>query len=156
MDVVVAGVVGVLVESLFPSRQDSLCSSAPTSRMSFVIGRFSVRVLSDCLYATRSITCRTRPSSDGKTSVTSAIGQPFRFVKMLLSFTSTTSPTMKFLDFAVHFCLVCRDDRYSVFHLDQNSLARYCTRLQCFLEYMSGLSNFPGGGKTTLFLNVSN
>ena len=46
--------------------------------------------------------------------------------------------------------------RYSDFHLDQNTLDKYCTLCQRRLQYRSSRTNSPGGGDTTLDLKTSN
>jgi len=54
-----------------------------------------------------------------------------------------------------HFCLCCRLSKNYFFHLIQNSLAKCCTRLQHFLQYMSGDWNTLGGGRSTFVFIVS-
>ena len=73
-----------------------------------------------------SLTERTSPSL--RLVYTSRIrpsGQELR--GLLSSRTKTTSSTAKFLYCLCHFCLSCRDGRYSRTQRRQNTSARYCT-----------------------------
>ena len=68
----------------------------------------------------------------------------------LRSFTTTTSPTLKFRWGLVHFWRSWRLSKYSLRQRVQNSSGRCCTRLQCLWAYISAGSNFPGGDSRTL------
>ena len=59
--------------------------------------------------------------------------------------TSTTSLTAKFIFTLVHFCLSCRDGRYSRNQRRQNTSARYYTWCHLRREKLLSLTNAPGG-----------
>ena len=86
---------------------------------------------------------RTHPSRLAITSTTLPSGH-FPLEKVS-SATSTKSPICKFLFGSVHFFLSNRVGRYSLVHLRQNKLARYCACLQARLQLRSSLSKTPGG-----------
>ena len=104
--------------------------------------------------ARRILTFLTRPSSLGYVRTTRA--SCHWFLGRFSSFTKTTSSSRIFRLGLTHFCLACRVCRYPIFHLTQNSFARYCTRRHLFLEYRSAHWKDPGGGRTTLDFRVSN
>ena len=89
----------------------------------------------------------TRPSSLGWTCTTLARGHRPRGPS--LSLEMTTSPIFRSFLGCTHFWRNCRDCRYSLRHLSQNSLAKYWTLLHHFLQYRSGRWNLPGGGRVT-------
>ena len=71
------------------------------------------------------------------------------------SLMKTMSSTYAFRLGLFHFCPCCRLSKYSFFHLIQNSFAKCCTRLQCFLRCLSGASNTKGGGRSTFVFIVN-
>ena len=58
-------------------------------------------------------------------------------------------PNFEVSSFALTFLAFLQTLQYSFFQQDQNSLAMCQTLRQCFLLYISGLVNSPGGGETT-------
>ena len=66
----------------------------------------------------------------------------------------TTSSLRIFRLGMIYFCLCCRLSKYSFFQQAQNSFTRCCTRVQRFLQYLSGDWKVPGGGRTTLVFMV--
>ena len=102
-------------------------ASASTKRTNFATGLVNKHDLFSCLFPTLSLTFLTKPSSEGNTSSTLAMGYPLRFVKISPSIISTMSPTNMFLDSPPHFCLSWRLLRYSALQRDQNWFARYWT-----------------------------
>ena len=67
----------------------------------------------------------------------------------------TMSSTHAFHLGLFHFCPCCRLSKYSFFHLIQNSFAKCCTRLQCFLRHLSGAWNTKGGRRSTFVFIVN-
>lgn len=120
----------------------------------------SKKVTGDFLFPSASIlggtanfTFLTRPSSPGYVSAIRA--SCHLFLGWLSSLMMTMSSIFIFLLVGIHFGRCCNVCRNSFFHLNQNSLARYCTRRQRLREYRSACWKTPGGGRSTLVFIVS-
>ena len=120
------------------TRSSSLCMGLV--RLDFDVGTWSC-------------TLRTRPSLlSGEIFMTLARGHWLRGRSS--SFTRTMSLTWKLGSLLIHFCRVCRLDRYSFLHLVQNSLARCWTWRHLLLQYRSFFWKTPGGGRITVVFRV--
>lgn len=119
--------------SIETTNQPELSAS---SKHSFRMSRFNVEV------GVFTVTWRTLPSWSGKTSSMRPIGHfPLGVLK---SATRTKSPTLRFSEGFVHFCLSWSMDKYSLLQRFQNALARHCACLQHFL-CLSASQNVPMG-----------
>lgn len=86
---------------------------------------------------------RTYPSRLVMTSTTRASGHcPLEWFS---SARSTKSPTFRFLFGVFHFLRSSSVGKYSLVHLAQNTLLRYCACRHCRLAYTSSLVKVPGG-----------
>ena len=105
-----------------------------------VIDLVLLPLFSSCESPTASFTLGTSLSSSLKAST----------IRVSLSLIITISSTCKFRLGRFHYLRSCSEWRNFFFHRDQNSFARCCTRLHCFLEYRSAVWKTPGGGKIAL------
>ena len=102
--------------------------------------------------AIHSSTLRTNSFLSLLTSIILAIGQ--WFLEILLWYTTTIFPILKFFLLPSRFWCSCKDCRYFFFKQNQKSLAMSWIPCQPFLLYISGLENSPGSGETTFYFMV--